>query len=70
MKNDGVKAEPKVKKFKKSAQLTDRRTKVLKRLEVQLKKGTKVIHEGGIVPLTVKDVQRIEREIKTLKIRV
>ena len=70
MKNDGVVLEPKVKKFRKSVNLTGRREKVLKRLESQLSKGNKVIHEGAIVPLTDKDKKRIEKEIKTLKARL
>ena len=48
-----------------------RRARVIERLEIQLKAGTKVLPDGsGIVDLTEKDVNRIKDEITVLKTRI
>ena len=48
-----------------------RRTRVIERLEIQLKAGTKVLPDGsGIIDLTEKDVDRIKDEITVLKSRI
>ena len=55
-----------------SAMKTERRRSALERLEKQLKAGTKT-EKGSVdkkVPLTEKNVKRINSEIETLKGRV
>ena len=49
--------------------INKRRKAVLKRLEEQLKKGTKPLKELQI-PLTDKDKTRINNEIDTLKLKI
>lgn len=49
----------------------DRRTRTLKMLESQLKRGSKPDKETKeLIPLTDKDKQRIQKEIETLKERI
>lgn len=53
----------------------NRREKVIERLEAQLKSGVKRIHpkkidDFGLTPLNEFDIQRINKEIETLKTRV
>jgi len=50
-----------------------RRERVIAMLEKQLKNGNKkgkVVDGSKIIPLTEKDVKRIEKEIETLKERI
>jgi len=50
-----------------------RRERVIAMLEKQLKSGKKrqkVVDGNKIIPLTEKDVKRIEKEIETLKDRI
>ena len=73
------------KKIRKAGGVQTRRSSALKRLEDQLKLGSKpkkkgenmiISHEGfaihavEAIPLTDKDKQRIEKEIETLKSRL
>ena len=54
----------------KTVQQTARRASALKRLQAQLKLGKKRTKSGELVKLTDKDVNRIEKEINTLKTRI
>lgn len=56
--------------FKRTAQITQRREKALKRLEATISSGTKKSKDGVIVPLSASDISRINKEIQTLKSRV
>ena len=61
------------KKFNGTPKARTRRTNVIGRLEVQLKKNTKPTKELGkmvLVPLDEKDTNRINKELTTLKTRI
>lgn len=49
---------------------TDRRKRVIDRLEVQLKLGNKPDENDSLIPLEEKDVKRINKEIETLRSRI
>jgi len=53
----------------KNSKQSGRRERALKRLQEQLKKGTKNTKEG-VASLTEKDVKRINREIGILETKV
>ena len=58
-------------KYSMKSDAKQRRARVIERLEIQLKAGTKVLPDGsGIVDLTEKDVNRIKDEITVLKTRI
>lgn len=60
-----------VKKFASDSKTIARREKVIDRLEVQLKAGTKTVKKSGeVIALTATDVKRIQKEISTLKSRL
>ena len=56
-------------KFAKSPAHRKRRENALHRLEVQLTDGLKTVNEEA-VPLTDKDIKRIEKEIEILESRI
>lgn len=60
-----------VKKFAKDVKTITRRKSVIDRLEKQLKAGVKT-EKGTLknVPLTDSDINRIKRELETLKTRL
>lgn len=60
-----------VKKFAKDVKTIARRKQVIDRLEKQLKAGVKT-EKGTLknVPLTDSDINRIKRELETLKTRL
>lgn len=60
-----------VKKFAKDVKTISRRKSVIDRLEKQLKAGVKT-EKGTLknVPLTDSDINRIKRELETLKTRL
>lgn len=55
--------------WSKQIKVRHRRSNVIDRLNYQLKEGTKNTKEGT-VPLTEKDVKRINKELETLKSRI
>ena len=61
------------KKFNRSPAATERRKRVIKRLEIQLLTGFKTVSDGqgniSSVRLEDKDIARIKKEIETLKSR-
>jgi len=60
-----------VKKFASDSKTITRRERVIERLEAQLKSGTKTAKKSGeIITLTTHDVNRIQKEISTLKSRL
>lgn len=59
-----------MKSFTKNGVKTERRLKVIKRLEKQLIVGVKPAKDIGVIELTQKDKQRIEKELETLKTRI
>lgn len=59
-----------MKSFTKNGVTTERRLKVIKRLEKQLIVGVKPSKDIGVIELTEKDKQRINKELETLKERV
>lgn len=56
--------------FSKLKKVVSRRGKVLERLKDQLKRNTKTLKNGDQVPLSEKDVARINKELFILKERV
>lgn len=60
-----------VKKFARDIKTISRRKSVIDRLEKQLKNNTKTEKKTlKVVPLTDSDVNRIKRELETLKLRL
>lgn len=61
-----------MKQVKRGAFVTLRRKGVVERLEVQLNRGSKPSKDDNdkLIPLTEKDINRIEREISVLKVRI
>lgn len=60
-----------VKKFVSDSKTIARRERVIERLEAQLKAGTKTAKKSGeVLALTTQDVNRIQKEITTLKARL
>lgn len=60
-----------VKKFVSDSKTIARRERVIERLEAQLKAGTKTAKKSGeVLVLTTQDVNRIQKEITTLKARL
>lgn len=59
-----------MKKWSKTVLVKGRRHGALKRLEAQLKLGTKPTKEGKTVKLSEKDIKRIKKEINILKSRL
>ena len=61
-----------MKQVKSGAIVTMRRKSALTRLEVQLKRGSKPSKDDNekLIPLTEKDINRIEREVSVLKTRI
>jgi hypothetical protein len=59
-----------MKSFTKNGVTKTRRLKVIKRLEKQLIVGVKPAKDIGVIELTEKDKQRINKELETLKTRV
>lgn len=60
-----------VKKFVSDSKTIARRERVIERLETQLKAGTKTAKKSGeSIALTTQDVNRIQKEITTLKARL
>jgi len=53
-----------------SSKKKDRRRRVINMLKEQLVKGTKVNKENKVVPLTEKNITRINKELEILKSRV
>lgn len=48
-----------------------RRAKVMEKLQIQLKAGTKVLPDGsGTMDLSESDITRIQKELETLKTRI
>lgn len=65
--------EEKVVTYIKNKKTTQRRKKVLHRLEEQLKKGTKIEKQSDVwneVPLVETDIKRINKEIQIVKSRI
>ena len=59
--------------YSKAVPVRSRRSRVIKVLEGQLKSGLKTEKkrtDGHKIPLTEKDIKRIEKEVTTLKERV
>jgi len=60
-----------VKKFVSDSKTIARRERVIERLEAQLKAGTKTAKKSGdLITLSTPDVNRIQKEILTLKSRL
>jgi hypothetical protein len=56
--------------FNGQPQARDRRQRVISYLENQLKAGKHTIKDNSVVELTDKDVERIKKELSTLKNRI
>jgi hypothetical protein len=59
-----------LKGFKGDQKTRERRTRVMDRLESQLKSGVKTVKGGGTAELVDGDVKRINKELSILKERI